>query len=256
MPIHPAQLTPAQLTEFERDGAVVVRGYFSAEEIARAGAAIDALAARPPRVGHEMVYWESSVTDPAKKVLQRIEKFVEEDPVLQTLICSRGLAEMSAQLLGAPALLFKEKINFKMPGGQGFVPHQDIQPGWDDYAPYFISVLVTIDPSTEANGCLELAAGHHKRGWIGERMKPLTPEQLRGVEFVKVPTAPGDLIFFDCFAPHQSAPNLTDRPRRNLYLTYNRADQGDYRARYFADKRAAFPPDFERLPGSDYSYKV
>lgn len=256
MPIHPAQLTPAQLTEFERDGAVVVRGYFSAEEIARAGAAIDALAARPPRVGHEMVYWESSVTDPAKKVLQRIEKFVEEDTVLQTLICSGGIAEMSAQLLGAPALLFKEKINFKMPGGQGFVPHQDIQPGWDDYAPYFISVLVTIDPSTEANGCLELAAGHHKRGWIGERMKPLTPEQLRGVEFVKVPTAPGDLIFFDCFAPHQSAPNLTDHPRRNLYLTYNRADQGDYRTRYFADKRAAFPPDFERPPGSDYSYKV
>ena len=256
MPHRPSQLTADEIATFERDGAVVVRGYFSATEIEGAGRAIDALAARPPRRGHEMVYFEPSVTDPTRKVLQRIEKFVEEDSTLRTLICDRGLPEMTAQLLGAPALLFKEKINFKMPGGQGFAPHQDIQPGWDAYAPYFISVLVTIDPSTPENGCLELAAGHHKRGWIGERLKPLTPEQLRGVEFVRVPTAPGDLIFFDCFAPHQSAPNLTAEPRRNLYLTYNRADQGDYRARYFADKRASFPPDFERAPGSSYTFKV
>lgn len=256
MPLLPPQLSSAQLAQFERDGALVVPGYFDAAEIARAVAAIDALVARPPRVGHEMVYFETSVTEPTKKVLQRIEKFVEEDATLHALICTQGLAEMSAQLLGAPAVLFKEKINFKMPGGQGFAPHQDIQPGWDDYAPYFISVLVTLDPSTVANGCLELATGHHKRGQIGERMKPLSPEQLRGVEFIKVPTTPGDLIFFDCFAPHQSAPNLTDHPRRNLYLTYNRADAGDYRARYFSDKRAAFPPDHERAPGTDYHFKV
>ncbi len=256
MPLLPPRLSDAQIADFERDGGLIVRGYFSPEEIAAAGTAIDALAARPPRIGHEMVYFEPSVTDPSRRVLQRIENFVDEDETLRALICARGLSEMTAQLLGAPAVLFKEKINFKMPGGQGFTPHQDIQPGWDSYAPYFISVLVTIDPSTAENGCLELAAGHHKRGWIGERMKPLTPEQLQGVEFVKVPTAPGDLIFFDCFAPHQSAPNLTDRPRRNLYLTYNRSDAGDYRSRYFSDKRASFPPDFERAPGSSYTFKV
>lgn len=256
MPCLPPQLSSDHLAQFERDGALVVRGYFTAHEIAHALDAIEALVTRPPRAGHEMVYFEPSVTDPSKKVLQRIEKFVEEDATLRALICASGLAEMAAQLLGAPAVLFKEKINFKMPGGQGFTPHQDIQPGWDDYAPYFISVLVTLDPSTVANGCLELATGHHKRGWIGERMKPLTPEQLRGIAFHKTPTAPGDLIFFDCFAPHQSAPNLTDHPRRNLYLTYNRADAGEYRTRYFADKRVAFPPDFERVPGSNYTFKV
>ncbi len=251
-----AAFSPDQLSAFARDGFIVLPGYFSGAEIAAAGAAIDALVARPPRVGHEMAYYEDSVTAPGRRVLSRLEKFVEEDAVLRDLILHRGLGELSGQLLGAPAVLFKEKINFKLPGGQGFAPHQDIQPGWDTYAPYFISVLVTIDPSTVENGCLELAAGHHRRGWLGERMQPLTPAQLRGVAFVKYPTAPGDVVFFDCFVPHQSAPNLTDRPRRNLYLTYNRADQGDWRAKYFADKRAAFPPDFERAPGTDYRYRV
>jgi len=252
----PPPFTAAQLAGFARDGFTVLRGYFSPAEIAAASAAIDALVARPPRTGHEMVYFEDSVTEPKRRVLSRIEKFVEEDAVLRDLILHRGLAELTGQLLGAPAVLFKEKINFKLPGGQGFAPHQDIQPGWDDYAPYFISVLVTLDPSTVANGCLELAAGHHCRGWLGERMTPLTPDQLRGVVFEKFPTAPGDVVFFDCFTPHQSAPNLTAHARRNLSLTYNRADQGDLRARYFADKRAAFPPDHERAPGTAYAYKV
>lgn len=249
-------LTSEQLASFEREGYLLLRGHFPRERIARAGAAIAALAARPPRAGHEMVYFEDSVTEPGKRVLSRIEKFVEEDAELGDLVLRSGLNELAGELLGAPAVLFKEKINFKMPGGQGFAPHQDIQPGWDTYAPYFISILVTIDPSTLANGCLELAAGHHKRGWIGERMKPLTPEQLKGVDFVPFPTEPGDVICFDCFAPHQSAPNRTDQPRRNLYLTYSRADQGDHRARYFADKRAAFPPDHEREAGKDYRFKV
>ena len=249
-------LSSAELAAFARDGFVVLPGYFSAAEIAAASAAIAALATRPARRGHEMVYFEDSVTEPRRRVLSRIEKFVEEDAELRDLILHRGLPELAAELLGAPAVLFKEKINFKVAGGQGFAPHQDIQPGWDDYAPYFISVLVTVDPSTRENGCLELAAGHHRRGWIGERMQPLTAEQLRGVEFAPYPTEPGDVVCFDCFTPHQSAPNLTAHPRRNLYLTYNRADHGDWRTRYFADKRAAFPPDHERAPGTEYRFKV
>ncbi len=249
-------LSAAQLDDFQRDGFLILRGHYPAAQIARVGAAIAALASRPPRVGHEMVYFEDSVTQPGQRVLSRIEKFVEEDIVLGDFVLRSGLPDLAAQLLGGPAVLFKEKINFKLPGGQGFAPHQDIQPGWDSYAAYFISVLVTIDPSTIENGCIELAAGHHKRGWIGERMKPLTTEQLAGVEFAKFPTEPGDVVFFDCFTPHQSAPNLTSQPRRNLYLTYSRATDGDHRERYFADKRSAFPPDHERSPGKDYSYKV
>jgi 2-aminoethylphosphonate dioxygenase len=143
-----------------------------------------------------------------------------------------------------------------LPGGGGFEPHQDIQPGWDDYCPYFISVLVTIDESTVENGCLELAAGYHKQGMLGEKWKPLTDAQLAGVEFVKYPMSPGDVAFFDCFVPHQSKPNLTSRQRRNLYLTFNRAADGDHRHNYFADKRKSYPPDYEREPGKQYVFKV
>jgi len=251
-----SMLSPAQQKDFERDGVLILRGFFSADRMAAVGEAIAALAARRPRPGHEMAYYENSVTAPEQRVLSRIERFIEEDPLLADFILHSGLTELASEMLQAQAVLFKEKINFKLPNGQGFAPHQDIQPGWDTYAGYFISILVTIDPSTEANGCIELAAGHHQRGWLGERMKPLTPEQLVGVQFTKYPTAPGDVVIFDCFTPHQSAPNFTTSARRNLYLTYNRAREGDLRTRYFADKRAAFPPDAERKPGQGFSFKV
>jgi ectoine hydroxylase-related dioxygenase (phytanoyl-CoA dioxygenase family) len=79
---------------------------------------------------------------------------------------------------------------------------------------------------------------------------------MAGFKLVQVPTEPGDLLLFDSFAPHASKPNLTDAPRRILYLTYNLASEGDQRVRYFAEKRANFPPDIERQPGIEYKFKV
>jgi ectoine hydroxylase-related dioxygenase (phytanoyl-CoA dioxygenase family) len=161
-----------------------------------------------------------------------------------------------SQLLGQPAVLFKEKINFKQPGGSGFTAHQDVQAGWRRYAGYHVTALVSIDPATLANGCLEIAAGWHDKGMLGKEWAPLAAAALEAMDFVPRPTQPGDALFFDCFAPHRSGPNLTDSQRRVLYLTYNRASEGNHRARYFADKRAAYPPDFERVPGKTHAQKA
>jgi 2-aminoethylphosphonate dioxygenase len=78
---------------------------------------------------------------------------------------------------------------------------------------------------------------------------------MPGFKLVPVPTEPGDVLFFDDFAPHASKPNLTDTPRRILYLTYNLASEGDRRVRYFDEERANFPPDIER-PGVEYKFRV
>ena len=249
-------LSSDQAAAFARDGFVVMRGVFSAGESLAHARAIDALAARPLEPGAQMVYFEDSLVEPGARVLSRIEKFVECDGELARLVFDDRIVGPASALLGDRAVLFKEKVNFKMPGGGGFTPHQDVQPGWDRYAPYFLSVLVAVDANTIENGCLELAAGHHRRGLIGRKWMPLEGDELAGVEFVRYPMAPGDVAFFDCFVPHQSQPNLTDRPRRNLYLTFNRERDGNFRDQYFADKRQSFPPDNEREPGAAYTFRV
>jgi ectoine hydroxylase-related dioxygenase (phytanoyl-CoA dioxygenase family) len=149
--------------------------------------------------------------------------------------------------------LFKDKINFKLVGGGGFALHQDQQAGWSVYAPLFLTAMVSIDGSTLENGCLEIAAGRHKEGLLGEEWRPLDSD---GLELIPVETKPGDVVFFDSFVPHESGPNRTGAPRRILYVTYSPAAGGDQRARYFADKRREFPPDIEREPGRTYTFRV
>ena len=122
-----------------------------------------------------------------------------------------------AQLFGEPAVLFKDKINFKMSGGDGFKAHQDAQAGWDAYASLHITAMLSIDPTTAQNGCLELAPDQHRRGFIGKSWEPLGEEDLRGMPFVACPTEPG--------MPSSSIPSCrivrrrTSRPRSAACFT-------------------------------------
>ncbi len=249
-------LSSTDLVHFNRDGYLVIRQMYSRREIQTLSRWIDEISSRTPEAGKQMVYFEDDLKQPGKRILSRIEKFADFHDNLRSFIYKDRMLGRVRELLGEDAVLFKEKINFKLPGGGGFKPHQDIQPGWDEYTSFFISVLVTVDESTVENGCLELAAGHHKRGLLGQKWKPLEGKELEGIDFVSYPMAPGDVAFFDCFVPHQSQANLTDKPRRNMYLTFNAASAGDHREKYYADKRKNFPPDYEREPGKEYVFKV
>ena len=189
-------------------------------------------------------------------VIQRIKNFCPYHADFDAFVWVGALREAVDQLIGGPSSLFKEKINFKMPGSAGFEAHQDQQAGWSRYASIFVTALITIDHATIETGCLGMGDGVRVTRLIGEEWRPLTEAEMRGFSLVPVPTEPGDVLFFDSYAPHASKPNLTDRPRRILYLTYNASAEGDHRVRYFAKKRESFPPDIERRPGVEYRFRV
>ena len=245
--------TAAESARMARDGYVVVPGFFGVSEVSELLRWTAGLQARPEQRGRHWVYHEDSLTEPERRVIQRIENFCPFHRGFDDLIRFGAIARWTAGLMGGPVVLFKDKINFKMPGGPGFKAHQDQQAGWSRYAPIFVTAMVTLDAATLENGCLEMAPNRHREGLLGEEWKAL---EETGLELRAVPTAPGDVIFFDSFAPHASKPNFTDRPRRILYLTYNLASSGDHRDRYYADKRAAFPPDIERDAGKTYVFRV
>ncbi|MFQ6016814.1 MAG: phytanoyl-CoA dioxygenase family protein [Kiloniellaceae bacterium] len=249
-------LTEARIESFRRDGFVVVPGFFEAAEMARMTAWVDEVAAWPEAPGRHMVYYEDSLAAPGKRVVQRIEDLTPYHAGFRDLFTRGRMIGAVSELLGEAAVLFKDKFNLKLPGGDGFKAHQDVQAGWSAYARYHITALVSIDAASVENGCLEIAAGWHDRGLIGEEWRPLGAEEVAAMDFIACPTAPGDAMFFDSYAPHRSGPNLTDAPRRVLYVTYNRAAEGDHRAQYFADKRKSFPPDIERKPGKTYVFRV
>jgi len=245
--------TVDDVARMRRDGYLVVRNFVSPHQLAELLQWTAQLEGAPEVSGRHWVYREDSMTTPARRVIQRIENFCPYHAGFDRFIRDSALVRWTGALMGAPVVLFKDKINFKMPGGAGFKAHQDQQAGWTVYAPLFVTAMVTLDAATLENGCLEVSAGRHREGLIGEQWKPL---EEQGLNLRPVPTAPGDVIFFDSFVPHASKPNLTDSSRRILYITYNLASDGDHRARYFADKHASFPPDIDRDREKTYVFRV
>jgi 2-aminoethylphosphonate dioxygenase len=248
-------LSDAQVGAFHRDGYVLVRKFLDLATMAAITGWADEVVAYPEVPGRHMAYYEDHLHETGGRVLSRIENFCPFHDCFDALLRRGDRVQAVSQLFAEDAVLFKEKINFKLPGSDGFKPHQDVQAGWDAYAPLHITLLLSIDAATPENGCLEIAPGHHRSGLLGPRWEPLADE-LAGVDYVACPTLPGDAILFDSFSPHRSFPNATSGQRRVLYVTYNAASAGDHREKYYADKRASYPPDCERLVGERYSFRV
>lgn len=247
----------SQLTgDFQRDGFVVVRGLFDASRMRDITAWVSALAQWPETPGRHMMYYEQSLVAPGERILCRIENFCPYHPELDALVHGDEMLGTVSRLFGEPAVLFKDKINYKLAGGDGFRTHQDVQAGWDAYASLHITAMLSVDRTTAENGCLELAPGEHRRGLIGQSWQPLTEHDVADMSFMSCPTDPGDAVFFDSYVPHRSAPNRTADARRVLYITYNRSSEGDQRERYYADKRRSYPQDCERDPGKQYVFRV
>ena len=134
--------------------------------------------------------------------------------------------------------------------------HQDLgylEP--DAEETFMVNFWIPLVDANRENGCLEVAAGHHRRGLL-RGMEPLDEDDMVGMAFRHYPTNPGDLVLFGAHTPHRSEPNLTDTTRRLYFATYNRASEGDRMAPYYAAKRKNFPPDIEREAGKQYVYKV
>ena len=249
-------LTQEQINSFHRDGYLLVRNLYSAEEASEIGDWANQVAAMPEDAGSVWMYFDHDEKYPDGRLLNRIENFIPYHKGFRELITRERMQQAVSELFADKAVLFKEKINFKLPGGGGFAEHQDVQAGWDRYAELHITAMIAIDETNTENGSLEMISGMHKKGVLGSMWAPLTDENTKGVNYTAVHCQPGDAVFFDSYAPHRSAANTSTKPRRVLYITYNAASDGDQRELYYADKHASYPADIERDQSKDYSFKV
>lgn len=175
--------------------------------------------------------------------LARTENFTPFSEPLFNLLRRGPLPDVAGQLLGEPALLYKEKINYKLVGGAGFSPHQD-KPAYP-FVDQVLSVMVAVDDATIENGCLFVVSRRHhelldqdERGCIAEAVTAV-------MDWEPVELHAGETLFFHALTPHRSGANTSKADRRALYPTYNGISEGDLRDAYYAAKRDAFESDDE-----------
>jgi hypothetical protein len=160
-----------------------------------------------------------------------------------------ALAGLAATALGVDVVDFKDKINYKRPGGAGFRPHQDLRayPG----ATRVVSILVAIDECTTASGCL----------WLALEVDALLPTDGRGVVAPDVASAlswspaelaPGDAVCIGGLTPHYSEANNSSAPRRVLVTSYAPAGDSYDRDSYYAARTR----EMERATARDDRFRI
>ncbi len=247
-------LDPASKEQFARHGYVVVPRFFDAADTRTIARLTDELASWPETPGRWMRYYERRAGDPSSKMLARIENFVPYHDALADLVTGTRVRELLTACAGEPVVLFKDKINFKGPGGAGFAPHQDAPAYVDFGVEHHLTLMVPVDSFTPENGCLEMSRWDSSRVTLPQNPDGTLQDGVMERWTVEPLLAePGDVIVFDAWVPHRSGPNRTNGPRRSYYLTFNPASAGDHRAAYYARKRECFPPEYEREPGVDYA---
>ncbi|MHB8661130.1 MAG: phytanoyl-CoA dioxygenase family protein [Acidimicrobiales bacterium] len=180
--------------------------------------------------------------------LCRTENLVPYHDGLRALLCSGSLVDVAGALLGEPAVLYKDKLNYKLPGGAGYAPHQDA-PAYR-FVDIHVSCMVAIDDATEANGCLEVVSGAHDALLPVDDAGCLRAEVVESMDWTPVPVRAGESLWFHSRTPHRSGPNRSSRPRRALYPTYNARSEGDLRQDYYrqkAEELAAAPQGGDRV---------
>lgn len=227
---------PKQQQDWEANGYLKIPAFFSVEEVVNLQAWVSEISSWKPTPDRWMQHYEST---PDGAHLSRSENFVPYHAGIKATVTGGKVVEAVSELMREPAVLYKEKINYKSPGGGGYAAHQDA-PAYE-FVDFHITCLISVDAATPESGCLYFAAGRHQEGLIALDEKGCVASEVAStMAWVPAPTDPGDILLFGSYTPHKSPTNRSDQPRRIIYLTYNARSHGDWREQYYADKREAF----------------
>lgn len=250
------QLSQAQLEHFKTQGFLVLR--------AKEHDLVDPATLKdwtqqvrnlPRENGKWMPYDE--ITSEGERQLMRTENFADYHSGFNGLLNGPELRGLLGQVAGDEMLLFKDKINYKLPGGNGFGAHLDA-PAYDHIGKIeHTTANLAVDPATIANGCVEVVPGSHQMNVQLAEGGRIASAWEASQAWIAVELDPGDLLMFGSHLAHRSAPNKTSKARSSVYATYHCVSDGrDLRHRYYIDRRENFPPDHERVPGKDYGAGV
>lgn len=225
---------PAGVDHFARTGWLLTRT-LDDEGLQQLRAWADEVAAWPDDAGDWLHYRE--MTDDGPR-LCRSENLVPFHDGLRRLLTEGPLQATASALLGEPAVLYKEKLNYKLPGGAGYAPHQDA-PAYR-FVDTHVSCMVAIDDATAENGCLEVVSGAHQELLPTDERGCIRDDVVAALDWAVVEVPAGHTLWFHSRTPHRSGPNTSPLPRRALYPTYNAAAEGDLREDYYRQKLAEF----------------
>lgn len=226
------KLTPAQLSQYHKDGYLIVRGLFSAGEISL----LYGSATEDEAVSQNAYNVVDSTGRNSKLTLW----FTPGDDPFGHLVRSERMVTAVQDILGAAnppqgaqVCHFHSKLMQKEPRvGGAWEWHQDYGYWYKNgflFPEQMLSAMVALTPANKENGCLQVISGTHRMGRVehgfsGEQVgadQRFVDESMKYGEHLFVELEAGDVLFFHSNILHRSEANLSDRPRWSFISAYN-----------------------------------
>jgi hypothetical protein len=234
---HHHGLTREQRHQYDKDGFLILRSFFSPDELRPAVEEASSLLGRSELIHTDNLRcrWQTDVRN-GDCVFECFDPVADLSPACGCLATNERLLAALGSLYGEEACLFKDKLIFKPPGAKGYALHQDYI-AWPTFPRSFLTVLIPLDAADAVNGCTEVFTGYHRNGCMSPEdgeYHELSPDRVDPSRSVMMELGVGDIGIFGGFTPHRSAPNQSTGFRRQLYLSYNSfSDGGHQRNRHY-----------------------
>ena len=112
---------------YHTQGWVIIKNFFTKKSVNKIKKQILIKAKRSKSSDH--LYFEKIGN---KKKLRRIEKVSDFSKISKRMIYSKKIFNLIKKIKNKEFGLFKDKLNFKYPGGKGYLPHIDGHFLWKD----------------------------------------------------------------------------------------------------------------------------
>jgi ectoine hydroxylase-related dioxygenase (phytanoyl-CoA dioxygenase family) len=228
----PGIFSPKQLAEYGREGYLVAKGLFDAEEIA-----LLHRAAKEDRALDEHTFGRA---DGAGGSVRLALWNHPGDDIYGMFARSRRVVDSVGQLLEDEPYHYHSKMIMKQARtGGAWEWHQDYGYWYENGVlwPNLCSVFIAVDPATRANGCMQVLRASHQLGRlnhvkIGDQTGA-DPERVAAaserLELIYVEMAPGDALLFHPNLLHRSDQNRSENDRWALICCYNARRNSPYK---------------------------
>ncbi|MDP9421449.1 MAG: phytanoyl-CoA dioxygenase family protein [Pseudomonadota bacterium] len=269
-----------ELTDYWRQGYAVIRGLFSAEEIAEIALAADRVHAEGVRHGRSfrhgnLFYNVVPGDDPLVRMVQWPSY---HQSVLNNVRLDMRIARLLEPIIGRDLKQIINQIHWKVPGSLGdFAWHQDSRSrrpaaAYRNLAASYVQTGLAIDPHGPESGGMRFIPRSHLRGDLGMDCSKkalgaamsataLDAVDLAEADAVDLILEPGDLALWSPYLVHGSGTNRSDHQRRFYINGYVRAadcDRGEWAFRngrpvpFGAEQALVHYEELRQRPGPHY----
>ncbi|MEO0330342.1 MAG: phytanoyl-CoA dioxygenase family protein [Bacteroidota bacterium] len=224
--------TRQHLADFERDGYVIIKGFFSPEE----ADLIYQTSTEDEVINEKSFDFNDSSGLRTKLALW----YTPQDDIYGLYSRSARMVEAAEMILDGTVGHYHSKLMQKEPKkGGAWEWHQDYGYWYNNgfLYPDMVSIMLALTEATRENGCMQVLKGTHRMGrvehnitgeQVGAQMEKVE-EAMKHHELVYVELQPGDALFFHCNLLHRSNANLSDHSRWSLISVYNKVTNKPYK---------------------------